>query len=43
MAASIPAAKKEMQCDPITGEPLPEYVKLMRHLGPQNRNKDMRI
>ena len=43
MAASIPTEKKEIQCDPITGEPLPEYVKLMKQLGPQNRNKEMRI
>ena len=29
--------------DPLTGEALPEYNKLMKHLGPQNRNKDIRI
>ena len=32
-----------MKCDPVTGEPLPSYTKLMKALGPQNRNKDVRI
>ena len=29
--------------DPVTGEPQPDYTKLMKHLGPQNRNKDVRV
>ena len=29
--------------DPMTGQPVESYTKLMKQLGPQNNNKDVRI